>query len=305
MKPDKTKSEWLKHEELRLFLEFLTVEKGLAANSIAAYGRDLFQYVQFLTGRGVTIAKACRNDVMAYLEHLHALGLKPSSRARMLSSLRGFYLFLISSGKSGVDPTLNIESPRKAARLPKKLTHAEIRRLLEQPDPRTVRGLRDRAMLELLYATGLRVSELVSLKLININWDAGFLVTMGKGGKERVVPVGEVALERLREYLAGGRTKTAGNKSVPFLFLGPGGRPLTRQGFFEIVRRYARHAEISTPLSPHVLRHSFATHLLEGGADLRSVQLMLGHADISTTEIYTHVSGERLKEIHKKMHPRG
>lgn len=292
-------------ESIRSYIDFLTIEKGLSVNSLKAYERDLRQFEVFLKGRGMPPDGASRREIMAYLEHLCALGLKPASRARALSTLRGFYLFLLSTGETKTDPTLNIEAPRRSARLPRKLTYDEVKLLLVQPDPGKGRGLRDSAMLELLYATGLRVSELVSLKLVNINWEAGFLVTMGKGSKERVVPVGEVAMARLREYVEGARGVSAGGASSPFLFLGSRGKPLTRQGFFEIIRRYALKAGIEVPLSPHVLRHSFASHLLEKGADLRSVQMMLGHADISTTQIYTHVNTERLKEIHKKKHPRG
>ncbi|MDH4099169.1 MAG: site-specific tyrosine recombinase XerD [Nitrospirota bacterium] len=292
-------------DSIRSYIDFLTIEKGLAVNSLKAYERDLRQFEEFLKGRGLLAGDATRKEVMAYLEHLCVLGLKSASRARVLSTLRGFYLFLLSNGAITADPTLNIEAPRRSVHLPRKLTYHEIELLLRQPDTQKARGLRDSAMLEILYATGLRVSELVNLKLVNINWEAGFLVTMGKGGKERVVPVGEVALQRVREYVENARGAAVKGGASPFLFVGTRGKPLTRQGFFEIIRRYARKAGIDVVISPHVLRHSFASHLLEKGADLRSVQLMLGHADISTTQIYTHVEGERLKEIHRKKHPRG
>jgi integrase/recombinase XerD len=226
------------------------------------------------------------------------------SIARNLSAVKMFYRFLVSDGKIQGNPARLLSAPKLPRRLPDVLSSEEVERLLAQPDAPTGRGKRDRAMLELLYATGLRVSELVNLKMANINLEAGYVRTVGKGSKERMVPVGTKALEALKEYLTQGRASFMKKRTSSYLFLNPRGKPLTRQGFWKIIKRYGLAAGIRKKITPHSLRHSFASHLLEHGADLRSVQIMLGHSDISTTQIYTHVTRERLKQIHEKHHPR-
>ena len=285
------------------FIHHLRVEQGLAKNTIESYSRDLAHYFDFLEKRSLPPPSATQVDVMEYVASL-AVTLSVRSIARNLSALRMFYRFLVSEGKVESNPTRLLSAPKLPRRLPGVLSAAEVESLLSQPDSSTKQGMRDRAMLELLYATGLRVSELVNLKMTNMNLEAGYVRTMGKGSKERMVPMGGKSLEALREYLAHGCAHFLKKRSSSHLFLGPRGTPLTRQGFWKIIKRYGMAAGIKKPITPHALRHSFASHLLEHGADLRSVQIMLGHADIATTQIYTHVTRERLKQIHEKHHPR-
>lgn len=285
------------------FTHHLRVEQGLAKNTIESYSRDLGRYFDFLEKRNVTPAAASQVDVMEYVASL-AGTLSVRSIARSLSSLKMFYRFLVSEGKVEANPTRLLSAPKLPRRLPGVLSAEEVDRLLSKPDSSTQRGVRDKAMLELLYATGLRVSELVNLKMNNVNLEAGYVRTVGKGSKERMVPVGGKALEALKEYLPRGRAGFLKKRFSSHLFPGPRGKPLTRQGFWKIIKRYGLAAGIRKPITPHGLRHSFASHLLERGADLRSVQIMLGHADIATTQIYTHVTRERLKQIHEKHHPR-
>lgn len=287
------------------FLEYLTVEKGLSKNTIESYGRDLRRYLSFLNSQGLNPQKVLRKDLTAFLGGLRATGLSPGSVARSLSTIRGFHRFLISEGKEGVDPTENLERPKGFIRIPKTLSPEEVEALLKRPDPKKTLGLRDKTMLELLYATGIRVSELVSIKLRDVNLEVGYILTFGKGSKERVIPIHEKAIALIKDYLREARDKLLKKGDSPYLFLGHGGKPITRERFWQIIKGYALKAGIKKKVSPHVLRHSFASHLLEHGADLRSVQLMLGHSDISTTQIYTHVTSERLKRIHKEFHPRG
>ena len=239
-------------------------------------------------------------------EYVVTLGRLLSSRsvARNISAIKTFFRFLVSEGTIKDNPARLLEIPRPFKKLPVVLSRTEIERLLSQPDLSHPRGRRDSAMLELLYATGLRVSELVGLKAVNINLEAGFVRTLGKGSKERIVPMGEEAMESVRNYISDVRLLQKKGLDSPYIFLNPSGGPLTRQGFWKIIKKYAKKADIKKQITPHSLRHSFASHLLAGGADLRSVQIMLGHEDISTTQIYTHVTRERLKEIHKKYHPR-
>jgi integrase/recombinase XerD len=239
-------------------------------------------------------------------EYAAGLGkhLAKTSLGRNLSALRTFFRFLVNEGLMPANPARFIEGPKMPRRLPEVLSVDEVSRLIERPDPKTALGLRDRALLELLYATGLRVSEITGLKPFQLHLEAGFLRTMGKGAKERAVPMGERAADAVKEYLIHGRPLLAGTRGSPYLFLNSRGSRLSRQGFWKIIKRYGISAGIRKEISPHKMRHSFASHLLEGGADLRSVQLMLGHADISTTQIYTHVARKHLKEIHKKYHPR-
>jgi integrase/recombinase XerD len=285
------------------FLHHLRVERGLAKNTIESYSRDLMKFFAFLEARSLSPLVVSQADLMDFITSL-AGPLSIRSIARNISALKVFYRFLVSDAKIKTNPARLLSTPKLPRRLPGVLSRSEVDRLLDQPDSSTGRGQRDRAMLELLYATGLRVSELVGLKIPNINLEAGFVRTLGKGAKERMVPVGAKALEALRDYLAHGRPALLKRKSSLFLFVSPRGKPITRQGFWKIIKRYGLKAGIRKRLTPHSLRHSFASHLLECGADLRSVQIMLGHADISTTQIYTHVTRERLKQIHEKYHPR-
>ncbi len=287
-----------------LFLEHLVVERGLAQNSLEAYGRDLSRYTAFLTARGQQVTTLDRAEVPRYLLHLREAGLSPRSVARHLSAIRQFHRFMVREGHAREDPTSHLESPRPWLRLPMVMSSEEVDRLLATGRPTTPQGIRDRAMLEVLYASGLRVSELVGLRLADLNLAAGILRVLGKGNKERLVPLGDAAVDSLRTYLADGRPKLERRRASPHLFLGRHGRGLTRQMFWQLLKRYVRAAGITKPVTPHTLRHSFATHLLERGADLRSVQLMLGHADIGTTQIYTHLSRAHLKAIYDKHHPR-
>lgn len=292
---------------LDIYLNILVVEKGLADNSLQAYSRDLTEYLDFLQGeRSVKdISGIRREDVLDYLRHLQQKGLASRTRARRLSSLRGFHRFLCQEGYAPLDPTELIVSPRALRPLPRLLSSEQVERLLEAPQGTSPMALRDRAMLEVLYATGLRVSELVSLQLTDLKLDIGCLSAFGKGSKQRLVPIGAVALEIIREYLQNGRSRLVKEKTSDALFLSRRGMAMSRQGFWKLLKGYALKAGISENLYPHMLRHSFATHLLENGADLRAVQTLLGHADIATTQIYTHVLQERLKQIHQQYHPRG
>jgi integrase/recombinase XerD len=292
---------------LDLFLHYLTVEKGLSPRTLEAYGRDLVRYLKFLGNeRVVDLDGISAALVLRFLTRLKEEGLAPRSRARVLVALRGWHKFLLSEQYCRSNPTIQIEAPRALHPLPHTLSPGEVEQLLAAPLGDDPLELRDRAMLEILYATGLRVSELVALRQSNLQLDAGFLSTMGKGSKERIIPLGEVALDELTRYLQYGRPALGkSDQQSPCLFLNRSGNGLTRQGFWKIIRRRAREAGIGKKISPHTLRHSFATHLLENGADLRAVQTLLGHADISTTQIYTHVSRERLKKLHRQHHPRG
>lgn len=290
---------------LDLYLDYLTVEKGLASNTRASYSSDLLKFLTYLKDRGISDWRQVRySEVMGFLSQSQEQGLAPRSRARLLSALRGFFKFMVRDSHLRESPVANLTSPRLRRQLPSVLSVTEVERLLAQPNPELPLGQRDAAMLELLYGTGLRVSELVSLTLGRVNLEVGFLVVLGKGSKERIVPVGEAATEAVRSYLMGSRPRLLKGKMTETLFITNRGAAMTRQGFWKLLKKYGREAGLKKELTPHILRHSFATHLLERGADLRSVQMMLGHADISTTQIYTHVARERLREVHKKYHPR-
>jgi integrase/recombinase XerD len=294
------------NEYLDLFLNYLQVEKGLSRNTLDAYSRDMCGYLEALERRGVPDpAKARPTDISGHLVDLMGSGLSPRSRARALSTIRMFHKFLMIEGYAQVNPASLIEAPRTMRRLPEVLSAREVESLLAAPSKDSPGDVRDRTMLELLYATGLRVSELVSLRVKDLNLSAGYLMTLGKGDKERVVPMGESALDALRNYLATARSCPARAGGGEFLFLSRLGDRMSRQAFWNIIKKRAVQAGILKNISPHTLRHSFATHLLENGADLRSVQLMLGHSDLSTTQIYTHVTRERLKRLHAEFHPRG
>ncbi|MFA5072549.1 MAG: site-specific tyrosine recombinase XerD [Nitrospirota bacterium] len=292
----------MNEELLKKFLDYLTVEKGLARNSIESYQRDLRKYFTFMKEKSPD--SITQSDIESFLASLAKKGIAPSSRARNLAAVRGFHKFLLLDRLAQTDPTLNIDVPRQWKRLPKSLSSSDVETLLLQPDTSTKIGLRDKAMLELLYATGLRVSELVHLAQRDINLERGYLIVMGKGSKERAVPLGETAVDWLQAYLERGRPAFLHNKKSDSLFISAKQQTITRQMFWERIKFYTKKAGIEKTVSPHTFRHSFATHLLDNGADLRSVQAMLGHSDISTTQIYTHVSRERLKKIHEKHHPR-
>ncbi len=286
------------------FLNYLRVEKGASENTIESYRRDLEALARFLAERGSSFLTAGRDDLKDFLRRLAERGLSERSAARSLSAARSFYKFLLIDGRTERDPTEDLESPRARRRLPRFLDTNEVERLLAAPDRSSELGLRDGAMLEVLYAAGLRVSELVSLRVSDLNLEMGYLLCAGKGNKERIVPLGQPAVETLERYLREARGKILKGKASDLLFPSVRGSRLSRQQFWKLIKNYGRRAGIKSRITPHVLRHSFATHLLARGADLRSLQMMLGHADISTTQIYTHVSRERLKEIYLKYHPR-
>ena len=280
------------------FIQYLRIEKGLSANTIGAYSRDLTLYLEYLDNND--ILKADARGIVAFLSFLYDHGLKARSAARALSAIRGLYRFLILDGATKENPTAAVDVPKAWKPLPHFLTFDEVDRLLGAPDVSESMGLRDRAMLEVLYATGLRVSELVALTMDSVDLENGVVRSMGKGSKERIVPLGESAAEAVRDYIGRGRPK----KTNPNLFLNYRGQALTRGGFWLILRRLAAQAGIDSKLSPHTLRHSFATHLLRGGAPLRHVQELLGHASITTTQVYTHLTSEHVRLEYDKSHPR-
>lgn len=288
------------------FLDAIWAEHGLSDHTLAAYRADLTALARWLADREVSVEQAGRGDLLAYLSHRVAAGARPRSTARLLSSLRRFYRHLVRDGRRKDDPTAQIDSPKLGRPLPDTLTERDVETLLAAPDVGSALGLRDRAMLELIYATGLRVSELVGLKLDQVNLRHGVVRTLGKGGKERLVPLGEEAGEWIARYVNDSRPDLLeGRGACDDLFVTRRGGGMTRQAFWHLIRRYARQAGIDKHLSPHTLRHAFATHLLNHGADLRVVQMLLGHSDLSTTQIYTHVARARLKELHAEHHPRG
>ena len=290
---------------VQAFLDFCRVEKGLAALSIDAYRRDLKGFTQWAAQQELTVDLPSSADLRRYLDALYATGLAPRSIARHLTTLRNFYKFLVAEGSLTEDPTGLIPMPRQWRSLPKHLNHAEVEKLTQTPDTDKSTGLRNRAMIELLYAAGLRVSEICQAELSDLNLEMGLIRVFGKGGKQRLVPVGQAALRAVRDYLEGGRAPLLKGRHTKYLFITARGGPLTRQGFWKALGIAGRQAGLTKPLSPHALRHTFATHLLEGGADLRSVQTMLGHADIATTQIYTHVMRSRLRQTVENHHPRG
>jgi integrase/recombinase XerD len=286
-------------------MNYIAVEKGLSRNTLDSYGGDLVRYADFLRGLGIDeIGKTSKTEAMAYLLSLWKQGLSPKTVARSISVLRGFYRWLADEGVLAGNPLEDMESPRTRRSLPEVLSVDEVESLLNQPDPSHPIGMRDKAMLELLYAAGLRVSELTQLPLSNVNVEAGYVIVLGKGGKQRIVPMGQEALHWLSHYLEDSRSRLLGDKRSPLVFVSQWRRGMSRQAFWKIIKKYALMAGIRKKISPHTIRHSFASHLLEGGADLRSVQSLLGHVDISTTQIYTHVTRERLKRVHARYHPR-
>ncbi|HHY46668.1 MAG TPA: site-specific tyrosine recombinase XerD [Firmicutes bacterium] len=287
------------------FISYLSVERGLSGNTLESYERDLRQFSSYLARvNGKDIETASQDDIIAYLVYLKAHGRATSTISRVMAALRSFFRFCTAEYGLVNDPTLNLESPKKERFLPQVLTAGEVGRLLEMPGAGDDLSYRDRAMLELLYATGMRVSELISLDVDDVNTDLGYVRCLGKGSKERIVPMGREAAGWVEGYIRTVRPRIAGSKNTTALFVNRRGKRLTRQGFWKILRQYVRMSGIERRVTPHTLRHSFATHLLEGGADLRSVQEMLGHQDISTTQIYTHLTRGKIKEIYDKAHPR-
>jgi len=288
------------------YLNYLMIEKGLSQKTLESYSRDLARYQEYLRENGVhRISDADTPLILKHLITLRDDGLGPRSRARHLVSIRGFYRFMVRERVLKHDPAVLVDLPKTSLKLPDVLSIDEVALLLNAPDAGKTTGVRDAAMLELLYAAGLRVSELVNLKLQDINLEAGFVRVLGKGSKERLVPIGLQAKKKIDFYLENARKILLKNLASPYLFVARAGKPITRQGFWKLLRRYAARAHLTKQISPHSLRHSFATHLLEGGADLRAVQIMLGHVDIATTQIYTHVTRKHLKELHERFHPRG
>jgi integrase/recombinase XerD len=287
-------------QALDAFCDALWLEDGLARNTLDAYRRDLAQLAAFLKGRALGAAR--EEDLFAFLAARRG---RSTSAARMLSTLKRFYRYCLRERRIAADPTLRLDAPKRAPRFPRSLSEADVEALLGAPDADTPRGLRDRAMIEVLYASGLRVSELVALKSFEANLDAGVVRVLGKGSKERLVPLGEEAVSWVQRYAREARPALMKKRSSDALFVTERGAGMTRQAFWHLLRRYGRAAIPGKTLSPHVLRHAFATHLINPGADLRVVQMLLGHADISTTQIYTHVARERLKALHAKHHPRG
>lgn len=276
----------------------------MSPNTVESYARDLASLGAFAEKRGTSVDALERRDLEAFVRHLISSGLSPRSVARTVACVRGFYRFLALDGTIERSPADDLQPPRAWPALPKYLTLEEVDRLLEQPDPSTPRGLRDKALIEVLYATGLRVSELISLKPGDLNLDDGYLTCVGKGDKERIVPLGHQAADWVRRYMRDGRPTLARKQKSARLFVNARGGPLSRVGFWKVLKEYGLKAGISRDISPHVLRHSFATHLLDRGADLRMIQVMLGHADLSTTQIYTHVLEARLRTVYDQFHPR-
>jgi len=291
---------------LEQFLHCLTVEKGLSKNTTDAYNHGLTRFFIHLRGKGVQeIREVDKFHIRGFLLALRRKNLNTKSIVRDLAAIRSFFRFLIQEGILQSNPAEELDSPKVARTLPEILTLKEIEQILEQPDPQTPLGIRDRAMLEMLYATGMRVSELTQLPTHQVNLEAGYVLVYGKGSKERIIPLGSEALKWVTVYLKTARGPLLKRKESPSLFVNRSGKGMSRQRFWKTLKEYGRRAGLRKRITPHLLRHSFASHLLERGADLRSVQMMLGHVDISTTQIYTHVAGERLKKIHKQYHPRG
>jgi integrase/recombinase XerD len=291
---------------LEQFLNYLAIEKGLRPKSLEAYRRDLQDWLDFAAERDRAVTSTSIDSVLSlFLVHMHDRGLSPRSMARKSSAMKGFYKFLLREGHVATDPTALLERPKVGRPLPKVLSQQEVENILQQPDLSTAFGLRDRAILELLYATGIRETELIELKLGNLNAAAEFLTVIGKGGRERIVPVGAYAINAVHEYIVKGRPQLCKDITERTLFLNPYGKGMSRMGLWKIIRKYALMAGINRDVSPHVFRHSCATHMLEGGASIMAVQEMLGHVDVSTTQIYTHLTSKDLQNIHRKAHPRG
>ena len=290
---------------LQRFLDAVWIERGLSVNTLAAYRADLTALGRWLEAQGSSLSRATRTELLAFIAARVEGGSRPRSTARQLSSFRRFYRFMVRDGLVSADPTLQIAIPKIGRSLPKSLTEAEVDALLQAPSVTDPLGHRDRTMLEVLYATGLRVSELVSLKHNQVNLNQGVMRVVGKGNRERLIPLGEEAVGWLQQFMQGPRAEILLERQTDYLFPTRRGDRMTRQAFWHIIKRYSKKGGVDRELSPHTLRHAFATHLLNHGADLRVVQMLLGHSDLSTTQIYTHVARERLKELHSQHHPRG
>ncbi|WP_248925341.1 site-specific tyrosine recombinase XerD [Paenibacillus hamazuiensis] len=293
-------------QEMQAFIRYLSVEKGLAKNTLESYERDLQQFLDYLHGQGIArLPDTTKSHIHSYLHHLKQRGRASATVSRSIVSIRAFYQHLLREKRIDSDPSLDMETPKLEKRLPKVMSIAEVEALLEAPQTATPGGMRDKAMLELLYATGIRVSELISLDVGDVNLELGFVRCVGKNFRERIVPIGRIAAECLNTYIQTMRPRLLKQaKAEEALFVGHLGTRITRQGFWKIIKRYAVEAQIHKEITPHTLRHSFAAHLLENGADLRAVQEMLGHADISTTQIYTQVMKHKMKEVYDRTHPR-
>ncbi len=291
---------------MNAYLTHLTVERRLAANSVESYARDLTMLAGFAAGTGARVEALSRQDLEAFVRSLMSDGRSPRSVARAVACYRGFYRFLVVDGRAKASPADDLRPPRAWKSLPRYLSVEDVDRLLEQPDVSMPRGLRDRALIELLYATGMRVSELIGLRPADVNLDASYLTCTGKGDKQRIIPIGDEAAAWVGRYIRDARASLMGRRNSPRLFVNArgGGPGLTRVGFWKILKGYARKAGLKASISPHMLRHSFATHLLDRGADLRAIQMMLGHADLSTTQIYTHVLEQRVRTVYVRFHPR-
>lgn len=292
-------------ELIDTFLNYLSAERGLSRNTIVSYKEDLNYYTDFLINQNIgALSRSTRNDITDFMLNQKEKGISANSIARRLAAIKVFYRFLVRERILKVDPTSLIDSPKLWKKIPDTLSLNEVDALLAQPNIKERQGIRDKAVLETFYATGMRVSEVVHLKLDNVNLEIGFLRCIGKGNKERVIPLGKKAIASIKRYLALSRPRLLKQKESEFLFLNRSGQKISRQSLWKIIKRYAKEAHIKKAIKPHILRHSFATHLLERGADLRSVQEMLGHSNIATTQIYTHINKDRLKAIHKMFHPR-
>jgi integrase/recombinase XerD len=288
------------------YINYLLIEKGCSPHTIEAYGRDLGSFIAHVRAGGLSrVQEVAPELILSHLAEQRGKGLSSKSVNRSLAAIRGFYKFLIREGRVQQNPLANIDRAKDWMDLPDTLSREEMARLLTQFNVIGAAAVRDKAMLELLYATGIRVSELIGLTMNAVNWQVGYLLVMGKGGKERIVPLGRCAYDCLYQYVENVRAEYLRKKQTDIVFLNKSGDGLTRQGFWKIVKKYAERAGLTKRVHPHTFRHSFATHLIEGGADLRSVQIMLGHADISTTQTYTHITRKRLKDVHRKYHPRG
>lgn len=287
------------------FLSYLAVEKGLSKNTIESYGRDLRKFIRFVNKSGDSSIKDVKySQILDFLAFLKENGFSSTTIVRSVVSIKQFFKYLQFDKALAQDPTKHITTPRMKKSIPKIISLDEVEKILSAPDESTPEGIRDSAMLEVLYATGVRVSELINLKLNDVNFELGFALAYGKGSKERVIPMGEKALNRLKNYICASRPLLLKERESKALFVTRRGGGMTRQGFWKLIKSYSAKSGLSKKISPHIIRHSFATHLLERGADLRAIQIMLGHSDISTTQIYTHVETERLKEVHKQYHPR-
>ena len=282
-------------------MNYLAVEKGLSRNTLEAYRRDIQKFNKFLQESGQKITSFKRSDLLSFIDHLRNSGIQTTSLVRNIAALRGFCKFMIIEGMIKEDPIENLSTPKGWKRIPRIIGTEEVSSLLKKPEGGNL-SLRDRAILEMIYSSGLRASEVINIKMGDINFEAGFITILGKGSKERVVPINEVALTTVREYIEKSRPNLLKKRNSHYLFLAKGGKPMTRQRLWQLIKKYS--SELSISISPHTLRHCFASHLLDGGADLRALQKMLGHTDISTTQIYTKVTPERLKKVHKQHHPR-